>query len=130
MATKKAQSPLDLHALWAERFNAGDIEGVLSLYEPDAVLRVPGGPTATGIDEIRGSVQGFLTMNPTLEFLSTDYLHSGDIAIVFSRWTLKATDPGGAAIDQSGTTSDVVRRQADGSWLYVLDVPDGGRADA
>lgn len=124
---KKAESPLDLHQLWGQRFNAGDIDGLLTLYEPDAVLSVPGGQKSTGSDEIRASLQGFLAMNPKFELQSTDFIKSGDIAIIFSKWTMKATDPGGAPLDLSGTTSDVARRQADGSWLYVIDVPDGGR---
>ena len=127
MATMaKAKSGLDLHPLWAERFNAGDIDGLVSLYEPDAVMRPEPGQTAAGLDEIRGVLQGFLTLNATFEMQSTDMLKSGDIALLYTKWTLKGTDPEGKPLEMAGTTSDVARRQSDGSWLYVIDSPFGG----
>jgi ketosteroid isomerase-like protein len=49
----------------------------------------------------------------------------GEIALLFSDWTLSATDPDGHAIEMAGRTSDVARRQSDGSWLFVIDDPYG-----
>jgi len=48
---------------------------------------------------------------------------ANDIALLFSKWNL--SDPEGNAVELSGQTSDVVRRQADGSWLFVIDNPFG-----
>ncbi len=52
-------------------------------------------------------------------------IEAGDLALIISKWTLKGTDPTGAAVDLAGQTADVVRRQADGSWLFVIDNPYG-----
>jgi ketosteroid isomerase-like protein len=46
-------------------------------------------------------------------------------AILFSDWTLSATDPDGNAIEMAGRTSDVARRQSDGSCLFVIADPYG-----
>ena len=43
-----AAQPEDLGALFLERANAGDVEGLVALYEPGAVLAFPAGRLATG----------------------------------------------------------------------------------
>jgi ketosteroid isomerase-like protein len=43
----------DLGTFFLERANAGDVEGLVALYEPEAVLAFPPGRLATGHEEIR-----------------------------------------------------------------------------
>ncbi len=43
------------------------------------------------------------------------------VALLGSRWRLAGTTPEGQAIALSGQGAEVVRRQADGSWRYVLE---------
>ncbi|HAF12136.1 MAG TPA: hypothetical protein DCK99_00285 [Blastocatellia bacterium] len=43
-------------------------------------------------------------------------------------WTLTGTDPSGGAVEMAGQTSDVVRRQPEGTWLLVIDIPYGAEA--
>jgi ketosteroid isomerase-like protein len=50
---------------------------------------------------------------------------AGDIALSIATWTLKGTGPDGKPIQMEGTTTDVLRRQADGRWLFVIDNPWG-----
>ena len=64
------------------------------------------------------------TTSDALTQLATTYT-ADEIAFVSSKWTLKGTDPSGAPVDLSGQTADVVRRQADGNWLMVIDNPYG-----
>ena len=48
-----AMEPEDLGRFFLERANAGDIEGLVALYEPEAVLAFPPGRLAAGHEEIR-----------------------------------------------------------------------------
>jgi ketosteroid isomerase-like protein len=48
-----------------------------------------------------------------------------DSALLHSAWTLATTGPDGVPINMAGTTADVVRRQADGTWRFVIDNPWG-----
>jgi ketosteroid isomerase-like protein len=50
---ERATHPEDLSRLIVERLNAGDVDGLVALYEPDAVLALPDGQIATGSEEIR-----------------------------------------------------------------------------
>jgi len=108
-----AATPGDLHRLLAERGNAKDLDGIVELYEPDAVLTFDRARPAIGHDAIR---QAFADLLAT-DVVFTDEgqrppLEVGDLAI--TSW-------------QSGPTSvtcEVARRQPDGSWRWVIDIPD------
>lgn len=111
---EKAMRPEDLTRLFVERSNAGDAEGVALLYEEDAVLAYPPGGQTVGRAAIQALWGKVLENRPHFEQeppLPT--LVSGDIA-------LTSTPPK----DKAGARAQVVRRQADGSWLRVLDQPE------
>jgi uncharacterized protein (TIGR02246 family) len=114
---EKAQTPEDITRLFVDRANAGDAEGLAELYEPDAVMAFPPGQQTVGRDAIRAVMEGMIEHGPVEfpheELLST--LRIGDIA-------LTATKPE----DGTGGRAQVVRRQADGTWLRILDRPEAG----
>ncbi len=57
MATSTPQEMIDT---FFERFNAGDIEAVLALYEPDAVFVDEPGKVVQGTDALRESLTAFM----------------------------------------------------------------------
>lgn len=109
---KRALEPEDLSRFIVERLNAGDVEGLVALYEPDAVLALPDGQVARGSEEIRQAYARLVADRPTFapgRRLPT--LRNGDLALTSTRL------PGG------GVTVEVARRQEDGTWLWVIDQP-------
>jgi len=54
-----AFTPREIHSLFEHAFNTGDVEAILALYEPRAVL-VVGGKPVTGYDGIRDAFNAFL----------------------------------------------------------------------
>jgi hypothetical protein len=63
MSTEKrerARDPQGLAKLLVARANIGDIDGMVELYEPDAVLATGGTAVARGTDQIRAFYTGFL----------------------------------------------------------------------
>ena len=64
-------------------------------------------------------------MEPKFDLHFKKAFQAGDIALLFSDWTLSASDPDGNAIEMDGRTAGVVRRQPDGSWLFAIDNPYG-----
>ena len=120
-----ARKPQEVHRLFSEAFNAGDLNAIVSLYEPDAVLVPQPGQTVRGHAAIRQALIAFLAMKPRFVFQSGKTLESNDIAILFSNWTLTGTAADGSAIKMAGQTTDVVRKQKDGTWLLAIDNPFG-----
>jgi ketosteroid isomerase-like protein len=46
-----------------------------------------------------------------------------DLAVLYNDWTMAAKAPDGNPFEMTGKAVEVVRRQPDGSWRFVLDDP-------
>ncbi len=105
-----AKEPNDLERFFVERINAGDVEGLVALYESNATLRCDDGEVVVGLDKIRTFFINFLASRPQLtSSVQTHALCSGDLALTSSR------------LDNGDITAEIARRQADGNWLWVVD---------
>jgi ketosteroid isomerase-like protein len=116
MSNGAATTPEDLTRLFVERANARDLDGLVALYEPDAVVAFPPGHTTDGHEAIRALYEQMLAQE--IEFkpeppLAT--LYHGDLALTSTR-----------ARDDAIARAQVARRQPDGTWLRILDRPDFG----
>jgi uncharacterized protein (TIGR02246 family) len=121
-----ATSPTHLMSLFAQRAAAGDVDGLIALYEPDAVFEPQFGTVLRGISQIRPALAELAALNPRIEYSGeTDWVIVDDIAIVANTWTVTAHRPDGAIHREAGLSADVLRRQADGSWLILIDQPRG-----
>jgi len=117
-----ATQPDQIIGLFATRFNAGDVEGLIALYEAGAsIIPDPAAGAVSGTAAIREALQPFVAMGGTLTILASSSTQSGDIALTHSSWRLEA--PG--ADPMESTSAEVARRQPDGTWLYVVDNPWG-----
>ncbi len=123
-----ARTAEDVHHLFTQFLLAGDLDGMVGLYEADAVaVMVPQpGPIVRGHAAIREGLGKLLAFRPQFELQILKTLEIDDIAILYARWNFAGTDPEGNAVRMTGLTSDVVRRQPNGSWLLAIDNPVGG----
>ena len=118
-----AKTPADMPGLVDERFNSGDIDQMLELYEDGAAFLPPGGAVLQG-DAMRRAVAGFLATGAKLkhERAETQIIETGDLSLIISPWRLSGgTGPDGQPVAMSGVVHAVVRRQTDGSWRVVID---------
>ena len=121
-----ARTPEEVPRLWAETFRAGDLDALVALYEEEDAMLVPQpGEAVTGIDGIREALSAFLALRPTFNLEVRKVLQTGDLALSFADWTLSGIGPDGEPIEMAAQTSDVLRRQSDGSWRIVIDNPYG-----
>jgi ketosteroid isomerase-like protein len=119
-----ASRPDQLQHMFAERANAANLDGLLELYERGATFAGPDGVPACGTDAIRESLRSLLDGSPHITPLASHMLLAGDLALISNRWRISF---GGALAGASfeGASTEVTRRQADGSWLYAIDSPSG-----
>lgn len=121
-----ATTPEDAHRLFVNAFNAGDVEALLALYEPDAVLCNAAGEIKAGLPAIRQAYQAFLASKPKITLQTKYAIRLGDLALLRSLWTVTGTDPSGRPLAPTEHSSvEIVRRQRDGAWRYVIDHPFG-----
>jgi SnoaL-like protein len=57
-----ATTPEQIHRLFEEAFNAGDLDALMELYEPSAALIAQPGSVAHGNEQMRAALQGFLAL--------------------------------------------------------------------
>ena len=105
--------------------NTGDVEAVIAFYEPQAMLVAQPGQVAEGHAALREALNGFFAMKPTLTLEKHTLVTASDLTLSVVKWTLKGTGPDGQPVQMEGTATDVLRKQADGRWLYVIDNPWG-----
>jgi uncharacterized protein (TIGR02246 family) len=123
-----AQTPAQLHETFVQYFNNSDLDSLVSLYEPHATLLPFPGDPVSGHAAIRDTLGQFLALKGHMDLKVDRIIIAQDIALLFSSWTINGTGPDGTALAMAGQTSDVARRQTDGSWLFVIDNPQGANA--
>lgn len=104
-----AREPEDLARLFNARANAGDVEGLVALYEPGAVIAV-GVVKATGHEEIRAFFTKLLSCKSEFPPVDTQpAIRNGDLALT------------SALLPNGDVSVEAARRQGDGTWLWAID---------
>ena len=118
-----ASDPRENHRTFERLWNARDVDGLLDLYEEGAVYVASAEQVLTGHAAIREMLEEMaaLKIDNRLELLSLTV--NGDTALERTRWTMEFTAEDGKPAPQSGLSTVVLRRQADGSWRMVIDDP-------
>ncbi len=112
---KTIRDPQELEPSLIASAGAGDIDGMVALYEADAVVAVGGGRFARGSHEIRRYFADLLATGFVFH-AGEQYpaILNGHLALTSSRYP-------------NGTVScEVARRQEDGTWLWIIDCPTMG----
>ena len=118
-----AKTPEDVDYLFEKHVNAGDLDGVLALYEPGATLVLPEGDL-TGTAAFHDSTKQMLAARLQLQMKVTKVVRVGeDLAVLYNDWTGSMIGEDGQPMAMAGKAIEVVRRQADGTWRFIVDDP-------
>ena len=105
-----ARNPQDLERMLVSRQHDRDLEGMVALYEPDAVLDLGSGRLVRGRDAIAELFEGGIAEGRQFAIgVQRPAVISGDLALTSTR------------LPDGTVTSEVARRQPDGTWLWVID---------
>ncbi len=105
-----AREPLDLERLLVARQRSGDVDGMVVLFEPDAIIDAGDRPLIAGSDAIRAFFRELVVSGELFDVgEQRPAIIRGDIALTSTRF------PNGSV------SAEVARRQADGTWLWVID---------
>jgi uncharacterized protein (TIGR02246 family) len=117
----KVMEPQDINAAFEEAYNSGEIERLMELYEPDAVMAPSPGKRAVGKASIREVLMRLLAIDGRMTCRNLYCMRVDRIALLQAEWKLSGTRPEGKPVEMSSRTAEVVRQQDDGSWRYIID---------
>lgn len=110
---------------FTKAYNSGEIANLLALYEPNGILINTTGDQDQGMQAIRQTLEELLQLQGTMSSKNMYCIPFENMALLRAHFILHAVDVDGHPIQIEGHTSEVVRKQPDGRWLYLVDHPFG-----
>jgi len=118
--------PEDLYPALCEAYNAGNLEALLSIYDPKAVYVIKPGRVTEGPAELRTALQRVIDLHGRLTIQPQTFVRSDDLVLVLGTFKLSGRRGDGTPLERASRFADVLRRQPDGGWLVAVDNPYGG----
>ena len=125
MVGPSTSTPEQVLASVVAGINSGDLDSLMPLYESEAAFATEPGSLAHGAPGVSDALTGFISMKGELDIEVTRVLEAGDLALVIGVWSFNGTGPDGEPVRLAARNADVLRRQGDGTWRFVIDNPWG-----
>lgn len=106
---------------WQDRMNRGDLEGLVDFYLEDVTYINPDGKLLYGKAAVRADFEGLLALKPQIVLGDRVHYLYQDVALTTNHWKMTFTDPDGKVQNLAGGGIEVMRKQADGGWRYIID---------
>jgi uncharacterized protein (TIGR02246 family) len=119
------QKPEDWPQVFEQYLNAGDLDAVMELYEPDARFVARSGETLVGRDAIRKVLGSMIDAKTHLRSQVIKAVTVGDIPQLYTDFEGTAVDGSGMSIAIRNKAIEVLRRHPDGSWKLIVGDPNG-----
>ena len=105
----------------------GDLDAMVALYEPNANFVVSPDQIVTGHAAIREVLQGMIAAEAEFSVDAVTAVSSADGSVAVTRLKGSTTSPGpdGKPVTTPFHSVEVVRKQPDGTWRFVIDDPSG-----
>ncbi len=113
--------PEDVIPSLVARFNSGDVNEQMDLYAPDAVFVDNDGRVLSDRAEITTRIGADIVLGLQLAANVRHLFVAGDTAEMVVDWSVEGKGPDGQDVKLGGTACDIVRRNADGFWRYLID---------
>lgn len=117
----RVMEPQRMNAAFAEAYNSGVIDNLMALYEPGAIHVNPYGETDYGTDAIRRFLTQLLQQKGYMQSNNVYCVPFENLALLRAHFVLHTKDADGNDVRIEGQTAEIARKQADGSWKYVID---------
>ncbi|HET6266235.1 MAG TPA: DUF4440 domain-containing protein [Acidobacteriota bacterium] len=108
---------------WVKAAKANNIEGIMAIYAPDAVLYPPDAKVAVGTDAIRQNYAGLFNNFTVQDVTVPEAWHEehGDTSIEWGFFNMTLVPKaGGAPVQFEGRFTDISKK-INGKWLVVVD---------
>ncbi|MBN9524275.1 nuclear transport factor 2 family protein [bacterium] len=118
--------PEDWSGEFAERVNAGNLDGAVALYAPDAHFLPPeGGEPLVGRDRIRPVLAGLIAARTRFRGRVVRAVVVGDVAVLYTDFEGTKVEASGETVGVRSRAVEVLRRRSDGGWQLIVGDPNG-----
>lgn len=121
-APADAGDPAEMNQRYLDAYNSRDIDAIMAVYAPGAAAVWEPGKAVSGPAH-REAVVAFLEKDPKLSAEVRESYVAGDTAALVIDWSIEV--PGAPEMTGTGRGLDVLKRNADGEWRYVITNPFG-----
>ena len=125
---RTAARPEDPDYLLAYAFNERDVAAAEALFESDAITRqLPeqGSESGPGSASIVGLIEAARGSEQRMNLSVLQVTQVGDVALLLSQWSVTGNAADGTPLSINHRGVEVTRRQSDGTWKFIVDVPGG-----
>ena len=121
----KKMTPEEVLSSVIEGINTGNLDALMTLYEADACFATQPGQLAKSPESVRQSLRNFIDLKGKLDLKVKRVIQASDLALVTTEWSFSGTGPDNNPVNIASKSADVLRKQADGTWRFVIDNPWG-----
>lgn len=125
---RTAARPQDPDYLLAHAFNDRDVAAAEALFEPGSVTReLPeqGSGAGTGSAQMVALIKAAEGSQQRMNLAVLQVTQVGDVALLLSQWSVTGSAADGTPLSVHHRGVEVTRRQPDGTWKFLIDVPGG-----
>lgn len=112
-----AKSPEEICELFKQYMAAGNVDALLSLYDPEVSFLNRSSEVRKGRNELREELTPLAGAKAVFDFNIRQVVRAGDIALMHTEWNVSSPEP------MSSYAIEVARRQPDGSWCWLIGDP-------
>lgn len=112
-----AMTPEDICRLFQRFMAKGDLDAVMSVYDPEAVFLNQSREVTKSREDLRRQLAPLVAAKTKFEFDIKQVIQTDDIALMHTAWKVTAPQP------MTVYAIEVARRQADGTWRWLIGDP-------
>lgn len=120
--TAEPADPAEMNQRYLDAYDARDVDAIMAVYAPGAAAVWEPGKAVRGAEH-RAAVVEFLKKEPKLAAEVRESYVAGDTAALVVDWSIEV--PGAPEMTGTGRGLDVLKRNAEGQWRYVITNPFG-----
>jgi uncharacterized membrane protein/ketosteroid isomerase-like protein len=124
-STSLPDKPEDWPRHFEKQLNAGDLDAVMTLYEPEARFVTRTGETLVGHDAIRKALGELIEAKTQFHGQVVRAVIVGGIAQLHTDFEGTRQDDSGKTVPIQNKAIEVLRRQPNGSWKLIMGDPNG-----
>lgn len=117
--------PATFASAFDQALNAGDLDRLHSLYDPDATMRASDGSVVHGHEQVGQELKRLIAAEARLDNRTRHVFRQSDVALIVVDYTLHITTPDGQRVDTQGTATNVLRHTSGLGWRMIIANPPG-----